>query len=162
MWHAGHRNHYKRRRHPTRGTPRARVRALHLGALSRDAHACALAVIFLGFGRTLSGRDLPRGRRDRAHHNTCGTRQPQLHRQHPHLLRRHEPPRSAVHPRRKLPPRSRHCRLLAGGYEAPLNETAFILSDCRQNGGCFCRPADYSYPTMPMRVMRPFSTLNPM
>ena len=48
------------------------------------------------------------------------------------------------------------------GYEAPLNKTAFILSDCRQNGGCFCKPAYYSYPTIPMRVMRPFSTLNPM
>ena len=73
--------------------------------------ACALAVIFLGLGRTLSGRD-------RAHHNTCGTREPQLHRQHPHLLRRHEPPRSAAHPRRKLPPRSRHCRPLAGGIKS--------------------------------------------
>lgn len=72
--------------------------------------ACALAVIFLGLGRTLSGRD-------RAHHNTCGTREPQLHRQHPHLLHRHEPPRSAVHPRRKLPPRPCHCRPLAGGMK---------------------------------------------
>ena len=69
-----------------------------------------LAVIFLGLGRTLSGRD-------RAHHNTCGTREPQLHRQHPHLLHRHEPPRSAVHPRRKLPPRPCHCRPLAGGMK---------------------------------------------
>lgn len=64
----------------------------------------------LGLGRTLSGRA-------RAHHNTCGTREPQLHRQHPHLLHRHEPPRSAAHPRLELPPRPRHCRPLAGGMK---------------------------------------------